>query len=148
MKKPFELYLLYLILILLAINAFYGGGTLVISPDGSLLGIDKEWISGIPFQSYLFPGILLIIFMGFLPLVTLVGLIYRRQQKFFNGLNIYPEKHWSWTFSLYTGIITIIWIIFQQFLTQYFILQPIISAVGVLILILTLSPRIQLHYTE
>ena len=77
----------------------------------------------------------------------LAGLIGKRNSGLMERLNIYPGKHWSWTISLYTGIITIVWIIVQQLLTEYFVLQPLISAVGILIVIVTLLPRVQKFYS-
>jgi len=147
MKRPFESYLLCFLILVLAFNAFYGGGTMILSTNGSMLGMDKAWLEGTPFDSYLIPGIILLFFMGIIPLMTLFGLIGKWGMRFLDRLNIYPGKHWSWTLSLYTGLITIIWIIVQQLLTEYFILQPLISATGVLIVVLTLLPRVQKFYS-
>jgi len=46
----------------------------------------------------------------------------------------------------YSGIITIAWIIGQQLLTEYFILQPIIAAMGLAIIIFSLMPSVQDWY--
>ena len=148
MKRPFETWVLYLFLMLLSANAFYGGINLILAPDGSLLGMNPGWLDKSPFSSFLIPGILLTLFMGIFPLVALFGLLTKRRNSFFNRLNIYPEKLWGWTYSLYCGIITINWIIIQQLLTEYFILQPIIAGVGLLIIIFTLMPRIQKYYNR
>jgi len=147
MKRPFETWILYLLLALLSINAFYGGISLILAPDGSLLGMQPGWLDKSPFSNYFVPGILLTVFMGIFPLITLFGLLTKNQNRFFNLLNIYPEKNWGWTFSLYCGITTNIWIIVQQLMAEYFILQTMIAAVGLLILIATLLPRVMWHYT-
>ena len=147
MKRPFEIFILVFLLLFLSVGAIYGGGSLILSPDGSLLHMDSEWLDLIPFPNYLIPGILLLIFLGFFPLFSIIGLIYRKSSRIFNILNIYPEKYWGWTFTLYAGIICIIWIIIQQFLAEYFILQTIIAAVGLLIVIFGLMPRVQKFYT-
>jgi hypothetical protein len=146
-KRPFVCYLLYFLLMVLAFNAFYGGGAMILSPDGSMIGMEIGWIEGTPFKSYLIPGIMLLLFMGIVPAITLAGLIGKRRSVTMERLNMYPGKHWSWAVSLYTGIITIIWIIVQQLLTEYFILQPLICATGVLIIIMTLLPRVQEFYS-
>lgn len=150
MKRPFESYVLFGLLIVLSGNAFYGGGTMIIRPDGSLIGMSTDWLAGSPFTNFLLPGIILLLLMGVLPVITLIGLtgrFGRRKTRVFEALNMCPEKHWSWSFSLYTGIITLIWIIVQQLLAEFFILQPLISAIGVLIIIFTLLPRIQGYYS-
>lgn len=147
MKRPFEARVLIFLLFILSVNALYGGVFLIIQPDGSLLGIDAEWFENMLFKNFLFPGILLILFLGIFPFISLVGLFSKRKFKKFNTLNFFPEKHWGWTYALYTGIITNIWIIVQQLFIGYFILQPIIAALGMLIIIATLLPRVQKYYS-
>ncbi len=66
---------------------------------------------------------------------------------FINAFNIFSDKTWGWTYTLYTGIISVIWIVVQQLLTGYFILQPIIAGTGILIVIFCLMPRVQKYYT-
>lgn len=146
MKRPFEIYVIFMLLFILSVNALLAGGMMIVSPSGSGLGLPLDWISGTPFKSYIIPGILLFCFLGMLPFVTLIGLIFKIHGGFLEKLNIYPEMHWAWTFSLYSGIITIIWIIVQQLLTKYFILQPIVAGTGLLMVILALIPRIQQWY--
>lgn len=147
MKRPFETRVLIFLLFILSVNAFYGGVCLVIQPDGSLLGIDAEWFENMPIQNFLFPGILLILFLGIFPLISLFGLFSKRKFKKLNTINFFPEKHWGWIYALYTGIITNIWIIVQQLSIGYFVLQPIIAALGMLIIIVSLLPRVQKYYT-
>lgn len=145
MKRPFETWILYLLLLLLAINAFYGGFSLMLAPDGSLLGMQPGWLDKTPFSSYFIPSLLLLLMNGVLPLLALFGLI-TKNRTWFRWLNIYPEKYWGWTFSVYSGIITNIWIIVQQLMAEYFILQTIIAAVGLLILVAALLPRVIRYY--
>jgi hypothetical protein len=145
MKRPFETLILYLLLLLLAINAFYGGISLMLAPDGSLLGMQPGWLDKTPFSSYFIPGLLLLLMNGVLPLLALFGLI-TKNRTWFGWLNIYRNTYWGWTFSVYSGIITNIWIIVQQLMAEYFILQTIIAAVGLLILVAALLPRVIRYY--
>lgn len=145
MKRPFETWILYLLLLLLAINAFYGGISLMLAPDGSLLGMQPGWLDKTPFSSYFIPGLLLLLMNGVLPLLALFGLI-TKNRTWFGWLNIYRNTYWGWTFSVYSGIITNIWIIVQQLMAEYFILQTIIAAVGLLILVAALLPRVIRYY--
>jgi len=147
MKRSFEIYILCFLLLFLTVGAIYGGISLILAPDGSLLGMQPGWLDKSPFSNYLIPGILLTVFMGIFPLITLFGLLTKNQNPFFNLLNIYPEKNWGWTFSLYCGITTNIWIIVQQIMAEYFILQTMIAAVGLLIIIASLLPRVMRYYS-
>jgi hypothetical protein len=145
-KRPFEVYLLCVLLLFLSIGALYGGGALILKPDGSFLQM-QPWLNKIPFPDFLIPGIVLFVFNGLLPLLVVVGLLFKPNWMALNVLNIYSDKHWSWTFALYSGIITITWIIVQQFVTEYFVLQPIVAFTGLLIMVLTLMPRVIKHYS-
>jgi hypothetical protein len=149
-KKNITLALMFLFITLgfLSINGMAGGALLIIKPDGSLIGMKTDWLSGTPFNTFLIPGICLLLLNGAIPLLALTGLITRKENRLLERLNLFNDKHWSWTFTVYSGIITISWIIIQQLITEYFILQPIISAVGLINLVLALSPGIQTRYTR
>lgn len=143
-----NLLILILVMALLSINGIAGGVLLMAKPDGSLIGMKIEWLSRTPFQNFLIPGILLFLLNGLFPLVSLAGLITKKGSRLFDRLNIYSDKHWSWTFTVYSGIITISWIIIQQLITEYFFLQPVIAAAGLINLVLALTPGIQRNYTK
>jgi hypothetical protein len=116
--------------------------------DGSLLGMQPEWLMHSPFANYLIPGILLALFLGIIPLITFVGLIRKRNLKMANAFNIYRDRHWAWSFSLYTGIIAICWITVQLIMTQYFWIQPVIIFTGLLIIIITLMPDVMKRFEK
>ncbi|MCR9013801.1 hypothetical protein [Aquiflexum gelatinilyticum] len=136
------LYMLLGLHLFLGLGALAGGGMLVLQPDGSLLGMEPGWLAQSPFSSYLIPGFILFICSGLLPLFSLVGLLFQPRWRWANALNIYPNRHWAWTYSLYSGIIVITWITVQLVMTQYFWLQPVMIFTGLLIVIFTLTPSI------
>ncbi len=147
MKRPFEIYILCFLILFISAGAIYGGGSLILSPDGSLLKMEQAWHEMLPFPDYLIPGIILFLFLGIFPLTALVGLFDRKNNRFLNAFNIFNDKYWGWTYTLYSGIISVIWIVVQQLLTGYFILQPIIAGTGILIVIFCLTPRVQKYFT-
>lgn len=142
LKKPLVLFILCLIHIILGINGLIGGFMLFLKPDGSLLGMQADWLIRSPFKNYLIPGLLLSIFLGILPLFTSAALLMKKNWRWINVFNIYLKMHWAWSFSLYTGIIAIFWITFQLLLTQYFWIQPVIIFFGLFIIILTMVPAV------
>lgn len=101
MKRPFETWILSVLLFLLAANAFYGGISFILEPDGSLLKINPAWLEKSPFTNFLIPGILLLLFLGVLPLIALIGLFSKKKSGFLSVLNFFPEKHWGWTYTIY-----------------------------------------------
>jgi hypothetical protein len=85
MKRPLETWILVALLVMLAINAFYGGVSLMLAPDGSLLGMKPGWLNNSPFSNYFIPGLLLLIFNGILPLLTHFWPDYQKQKPGFHG---------------------------------------------------------------
>ena len=147
MTRPFFLYLLFVPHLFLGISATAGGGLLLLKPDGSLLGMDPGWLDNSPFNTYLAPGLILLIVVGLFPLFTFVGLLLKPGWRWANIFNIYHDRHWAWTYSLYSGIITIIWITVQLVMTQYFWLQPVMIFTGLMIILLTLTPPVMKRFT-
>lgn len=146
MKRPFEIYILGFLILFLSVGAIYGGGSLIVSPSGSLLKMEESWLEKLPFPDFLIPGIILFLFLGIFPLIGLIGLFIRKENRILNSINVYNDKFWGWTYSLYAGIISLVWIISQQLLTAYFILQPLIAGVGLLVVIFALMPRVQKYF--
>lgn len=142
MIRSVFLYPLILLHIFLGIGAAAGGGMLILKPDGSLLGMSLDFLANTPFDSYLIPGFILFILNGLFPLFTCVGLIFKPDWKWANALNLYPNRHWAWSYSLYTGIIIITWITIQLTITQFFWLQPVMIFTGLFIIIFTLTPAV------
>jgi hypothetical protein len=64
--------------IFLGLGALFGGGALILAPDGRLLGMPPSLLAGSPFHSYLVPGIILFTLVGIAPL-TAAAMTLRRQ---------------------------------------------------------------------
>jgi hypothetical protein len=56
--------------IFLGLGALFGGGALILAPDGDLLGMPTKLLSGSPFPSFLVPGIILFTCVGLAPLLA------------------------------------------------------------------------------
>jgi hypothetical protein len=147
MQKPPEVYVLLFLHLLLGLNALAGGTMLIVDPQGELLGMPIEWLERTPFKTYLIPGIILLVFNGIFPFFILYGLLTKPSWTWAEAINIYRDKFWAWTYSLFSGIIVIIWIIVQQCLTHYFWLQPALISLGLLIIIFTMLPRVLQFYS-
>lgn len=64
--------------IFLGTGALFGGGSLILAPDGHLLGMSTHLLSGTPFRSFLVPGICLFVLVGVAPLMA-AAITVRRQ---------------------------------------------------------------------
>lgn len=139
-------YLLAFLHLFLGINGLIGGLLFMMRPDGSYLQMDSTWLKHSLFSNFFIPGLLLFTFIGLMSILTCYGLFTNKENNYFNVLNIYSDRNWAWTYSLYSGIITIVWINIQMILTSFFWLQPIIIFIGLAIIVLTLVPGVMDYY--
>jgi hypothetical protein len=136
--------LLVILLTLEGICAIGGGMVLMLSPSGKLAGMDSNTLNPAGLKSFFIPGLILFLFLGIYPIVVAIGLTWKTKHNWAEILNLYPhEMHWSWTHSLYSGIITMIWINVQMLVVGYYWLQSVFDFWGLAILIFTLTPGIK-----
>jgi hypothetical protein len=64
--------------VFLGIGALFGGGALILAPDGHLLGMPVKLLAGSPFPSFLVPGMILFSLVGVAPLMA-AAITLRRQ---------------------------------------------------------------------
>ena len=101
---------LYL-LAFLGISAIGGGGALIISPSGKLLGgLPLSILQNSPFSNFLIPGIILFWVLGIFPCLVVYSLIERPINKLAESLNFFKDMYWAWSFSIYVSFALIIWI--------------------------------------
>lgn len=146
-RKPIGSYLLISFHIFLGIGALYGGGLLIISPDGSMLSLPPEIIETTPFNNYLIPGIILFAGLGLLPLFTAAFLITKKRLNILENLKLDKRAHWAWNSSLYIGFILIIWITVQMYILQVIVIGQISFVfLGLIIQAITLLPSVKNYY--
>ena len=139
-KRPFTIYLLSAVLGFQSLGGIGGGLALTLSPSGAFMNMPLSALDGSPFKSFLLPGLILFLLLGVLPGILAYAVIKLPAWPRAGLLNIYKDIHWSWTYSLYTGIMLAIWIFVEIMWISYDILQTIYGLVGLLLVILTLMP--------
>ncbi len=146
-RRPFACTLLILLQLLLGIGALFGGGALIIDPGGELIQMPISLLKHTPFDSFLVPGIILFLALGILPLLIAFGLVTKKEWKAADRLNLFRNRHWSWSFSLYTGFVLIGWITIQMYLINGVALLHVIYIFwGLVIQLVTLLPGVQRWY--
>lgn len=115
-KQSIASILLISLHVLLGIGALFGGGGMIIDPTGAFIQMPISLLNETPFTSFLIPGIILFVILGILPLITAFGLITKRTWRLAETLNVFPNHHWSWSYSLYIGFLLIGWITIQMYL--------------------------------
>jgi hypothetical protein len=107
------------LLAFLGISAIGGGGALIISPSGKLLGgLSLSLLKKSPFTDFLFPGIILFLVLGVLSCLVVFALIKRPKNKWAESLNFFKDMYWAWSFSIYIAFALIIWLQVEMFFIQ------------------------------
>lgn len=143
-SKKVHIVLLLLVgsLAVLSLGAFVGGLAMMISPDGSGMGLPAALLEDTPFTTFFIPGILLFSLLGVWPAVTVYGLLSKVRLFGTNSLKPYSEQHWSWTFAYAIGVVLILWINIQLLLgISFHILHFAYDLLGLLILVLVHLPK-------
>jgi magnesium-transporting ATPase (P-type) len=94
----------------LGLGAIGGGGALIVSPSGELIGMPLSILSNSPFKSFLIPGIILFSVLGVIPTLLLFPLLRYTKSGFADRFNIFNDMQWAWTFTIYIAFALIIWI--------------------------------------
>lgn len=148
-RKSFPCYLLIVLHFFLGIGALFGGGSLILSPDGSLLHIPIKLLQYTPFHNFFIPGLILFCGLGALPLFTAICLITDKPLKEAERLCIDQSELWSWNFSLYIGFILIIWITVEIYMIQAIVFIHVFYIfLGLSIQAVTLLPSVRMHYSK
>lgn len=115
-----------IITLLLLFNGFgavYGGGAMILQPDGNLLQLPAGMLKNSPFSNYLVPGIVLFCAIGLFSLFLLLQFVFR--------------KRYYARMVMANGIVVTGWIIIQVWMIHTFsYLQIIIMITGILLLLL------------
>ncbi|MCM2980046.1 hypothetical protein M3599_03780 [Niallia circulans] len=148
-NKYFACYLLIFLHVFLGIGAFFGGILLIVSPSGSMLSMPLTILENSPFSNFLFPGIILFVGLGIMPIMTAIFLITEKPLRMAEKLSLYKEAHWAWNSSLYIGFNLIIWITVQLFIIQEAaVIHIFYLFLGMAIQLLTLLPSVKAYYSN
>lgn len=149
LPKPFALYVLLSLLLFLGVGGVYGGFHLTDDPTGRSLGMPDGSLAHSPFPDYLIPGLILLVFNGIFPFLVAYALVYQPDWRWAEALNIYRNRHWAWTFSLYCGLSLCIWINVQMLMVaDRAPLQPIYGLYGLLLVIFTMMPKVMRYFEK
>lgn len=134
-KRPALVKLLIACIIFQGISGLFGGLGLIIDPTGESLNIPRSWLEGSPFTNYLIPGLILFLLLGILPIYIATGFL--------------GNRFFYWRLSLILGILLLIWIVVEIIIIGYQPnppLQLVYGILGVLIVALSLQPKVKNHF--
>ena len=99
------------LLAFLGLSAIGGGGALIISPSGKLLGgLPLSILERSPFNDFFVPGIILFFVLGIIPGLLIIALLKKTNSLLADRFNFFKDMHWAWSFSIYIAFALIIWI--------------------------------------
>ena len=99
------------LLVFLGLSAIGGGGALIISPSGKLLGgLPLSILARSPFNDFLIPRIILFTILGLFPSVLVYFLLNKTDSKLAEYFNFFKDMFWAWSYSIYVAFALIIWI--------------------------------------
>ena len=139
-----------LLLAFLGLSAIGGGGALIISPSGKLLGgLPLSILKNSPFADFLIPGIILFVVLGLVPTLLIFALRKKTSSAFAEHFNFFKDMHWAWSFSIYVAFALIIWI---QVETMYIQgvgwLQTFYMLLSIPFIFVALLPRVRDFYKK
>jgi hypothetical protein len=87
------------LLILLGLGGVGGGIPMLLDPSGAAMGLPPGLLDDLSIDSFLLPGLFLIVVMGLVPVTLAYGL--------------WKRARWAWLGSLAQGFVLVLWICFQ-----------------------------------
>lgn len=142
-KTPLPVIILILLQFLLGVGAMFGGGALMLAPDGSLLGMPLDVMQGAPFANFFIPGLILFSLVGVFPLCAAYSLWKLPAWTWPDAINPFKRTHWAWAGSLAAGAIVVIWIVVELIWVPYAAIHGVYLGWGVLILLFSLLPVVR-----
>ncbi|MEI7727787.1 MAG: hypothetical protein WCK09_21960, partial [Bacteroidota bacterium] len=95
MKTKTAQKILILLLAFLALSAIGGGGALIVSPSGKLIGgLPLSILEHSPFTDFLVPGIILFLILGLTPAFLIYALLKKPANKYAEYLNFFKDMYW------------------------------------------------------
>ncbi len=147
MKPTFFRNILTALLTFLGAGAIFGGGALIISPSGRLLGMPLSMIKDSPFSNFIIPGIFLFTFLGIAPCLLIFALIKKPESKLAEQVNFCKDMHWSWSFCIYIAFTLIIWLQLEMmFIHSVHWSHTFYMFYAVTILLIALLPQVRNYY--
>ncbi len=142
--RPRALWPLLAMMGILSIGGFIGGISFVADPTGDGIGAHISWLDQTPVSDFLLPGLFLLVVYGLVPLLLMCGLVWRFSPGFLRRLNGRIGHQWSWAGTIAVGSVLMIWIVYElTVLPERMVLQPILLAVGALMVAIPLLPSMR-----
>ncbi len=139
-----------ILLSFLGLSAIGGGGALIISPSGKLLGgLPLSILQNSPFTNFLIPGIILFVVLGLFPTFLIFALLKKIASPFAEHFNFFKDMYWAWSYSIYVAFALIIWIQVETIYVQGVGgLQTFYMLYAIPLIFVALLPQVRFFYKK
>lgn len=141
---PLTIKLLIGVLLFLGLGGIYGGLSFITDPTGGSMNVSQSYLTGLPIQDYLLPGILLLVGFGIFPIILAIALWMKPA-----WLAPLANHYMGWVVTVMLSIGLMLWMVVQVGIMG--IQQPIqiiIIAVSITIFILAFLPQTRAYYAD
>ena len=137
-RRPFAVWLLVGLLVVLSISAIGGGIALTLDTSGRTAGLTPDLLASAPVSTYLLPGLFLLLAFGAGAAGVAWGVAHQAEDE-----RTRDRRHWSWHGSVALGVILMVWIAVQVLLFEPPWLQPVMFGIGVALTGVPLLPSVR-----
>ncbi|WP_353484330.1 hypothetical protein [Haliscomenobacter sp.] len=138
------------LLAFLGLGAIGGGGALIVSPSGKLLGgLPLSILARSPFENFLIPGMILFTVLGLFPSLLVLALLKKPNSRLAERFNFFKDMHWAWSFSIYVAFALIIWIQVETIYVQSVSwLQTFYMLYAIPLIFVAVLPQVRIFYKK
>lgn len=143
--RPFPVVVVLTLLTFLGLGAVGGGYAMTFGIGGEDF-MSQEYLEALPLvNSWLVPGLILMIGFGFGSLVVAYGVLQRPTWRWLSGLERLSGHHWSWIATILIGVGQVVWITLELISIPFSILMAIFGPLGLALALLPLTRSVRTY---
>ena len=143
--RPFTIWGLVAALAFQGVMALIGGVAFLLDTSGDLFAMDTTTLASTPFDTYLVPGLMLLIPLGIVPLFVAWLVLRQPTYGWASGIEHATEHAAGWIGSIIVAVGVMVFIVIEYFYIDYFWLQGLMFGVAVAILTFAVAPATSRH---
>lgn len=145
--RPFPVAVTITLLALLGVSAVAGGYAMTFGIGGESF-MSEEYLEALPLvESWVLPGLVLLIGFGIGSLITTFGMLRRPSWPWLGGLERLTGHHWSWIATIVIGVGQVVWITLELVSIPFSVLMAIFGPLGLALALLPLTRSVR-NYLE
>ena len=133
------------LLLVLGLGATAGGAAMTFGYGGNSM-LPDEYLDRVPLiDSWVIPGIVLMVGFGIGSLVAAYGVLQTPRWPWLDGLERMTGYHWSWIATIAIGVGHVIWIGLEFIYIPFSWLMPTFGLIGLALALLPFSAQVRRH---